>query len=202
MIENYIYVESFSAPMVDRREALRYAGVRDSDRMTEELLEKCIAETEGKLALRVCYRVFDLRIDGETIDLGFALVKSSALEKRLNGCEKILVFCATVGHEIDRLIAKYNLLSPSTAVMMQALGSERIEALCDAFSAKIGEETGKMGYTCTARFSPGYGDLTLELQKDIFSALDCTKKIGVSLNDSLFMTPTKSVTAIIGLKKC
>lgn len=200
MIENYIYVESISAPEVDRRETLRYAGVRECDRMTEELLEKCIAETEGKLALKVCYRIFDLRLDGDKINLGFASVKSSSLSKRLDGCEKIVVFCATVGPEIDRLIAKYNILSPSTAVMMQALGSERVEAVCDTFCAKIDKAAREEGYTCTTRFSPGYGDLALDLQSDIFAALDCTKKIGVLLNENLFMTPTKSVTAIIGLK--
>ena len=48
------------------------------------------------------------------------------------------------------------------------------------------------------RFSPGYGDLSLEVQKEIFSLLDCPRKIGVSLGDSLLMTPSKSVTAIIG----
>ena len=200
MIENYIYVECLSAPEVDRREALRYAGVRESDRITEDLLTKCIAEAEGKLIYKVCYRAFDLHLNGEKADLGFASVKSSALAKRLDGCEKIIVFCATVGSEFDRLIAKYNILSPSAAVMMQALGSERVEALCDAFCANIGEDTGNTGYSCTTRFSPGYGDLPLDLQRDIFAALDCTKKIGVSLNNNLFMTPTKSVTAIIGLK--
>lgn len=49
------------------------------------------------------------------------------------------------------------------------------------------------------RFSPGYGDLPLALQRDIFHALDCARKIGLTLNDSLMMSPAKSVTAIIGI---
>ena len=51
------------------------------------------------------------------------------------------------------------------------------------------------------RFSPGYGDLPLELQKDVFRVLDCPRKIGLSLNESLLMSPSKSVTAIIGIGK-
>lgn len=200
MIENMIYTETFSSPKVDRREALRYAGVRECDSVTEELLNKCIIESESKLAYKVCYRVFDIGMSEGEIDLGFAVTRSSVAEKRLDGCEKIVVFCATVGSEIDRLIAKYNILSPSTAVMLQALGSERVEALCDAFCEKIRGAANENGYLCTKRFSPGYGDLPLDLQREIFSALDCTRKIGVTLNENLFMLPTKSVTAIIGLK--
>ena len=51
------------------------------------------------------------------------------------------------------------------------------------------------------RFSPGYGDVPLEIQKDIVMLLDCAKRIGVSLNDSLLMSPSKSVTAFIGLQE-
>lgn len=50
------------------------------------------------------------------------------------------------------------------------------------------------------RFSAGYGDLPLEVQKDIFRVLDCPRKIGLTLNDSLLMSPTKSVTAIVGIE--
>ena len=52
---------------------------------------------------------------------------------------------------------------------------------------------------CSPGFSPGYGDLPLDLQREIFAALDCPKRIGVSLNESLLMSPSKSVSAIIGL---
>ena len=37
------------------------------------------------------------------------------------------------------------------------------------------------------------------MQKDIFAALDCPRKISLSLNESLLMSPSKSVTAIIGI---
>ena len=32
-------------------------------------------------------------------------------------------------------------------------------------------------------------------------ALDCGRTLGITLTDSLLMTPSKSVTAIIGLKE-
>ena len=200
MNDMIIYTENFAPPEVDRREVLRYAGVGRFDEASDKLLDKCIAESMDKLQYKACYRVLDIEFCDGLIDLGFTKVASASLTKRLDGCEKIVVFCATVGADIDRLIAKYNILSPATAVMLQALGSERVEALCDMICERISNDAAEKGYSCKARFSPGYGDLPLNLQREIFDALDCTRKIGVTLNENLFMKPTKSVTAIIGLK--
>ena len=48
-------------------------------------------------------------------------------------------------------------------------------------------------------FSPGYGDLPLDTQKELVQVLDMHRKIGVSLTDSCLMVPSKSVTAILGI---
>ena len=200
MIENLIYVRHISAPKIDRREILRYAGVRESCSEIEIMLDKCIDEALDKLSYKACYRVFDIKADEDEIDLGFSKTTSRSLIKTLEGCDKAVVFCAKVGSELDRLVARYNVISPSGAVLLQALGSERVEALCDAFCHDLALEEEKNGNTLRPRFSPGYGDLPLDLQRDIFATLGCTKAIGITLGDNLFMNPTKSVTAIIGIK--
>lgn len=51
------------------------------------------------------------------------------------------------------------------------------------------------------RFSPGYGDLAIDAQKDIFALLDCERQIGLTLGDSLLMSPGKSVTAFAGIPR-
>ena len=76
MIENYICFESFASPTVDRREVLRYAGVRESNIAIDELLDKCITEAEKKLVYKVCYREFDLSVNGDEINLCFASTRS------------------------------------------------------------------------------------------------------------------------------
>ena len=200
MSDNLIYTKSYSAPEVDRIEALRYAGVRGESPEMTELLESCISEIEGKIGYRVCYSVYDIKMCGGEVDLGFCKTNSKSLIKTLENCDKILLFCATVGVEIDRAIAKHSLISPARSVMLQALGSERVEALCDMFCREIKDGAMAVGRDTTRRFSPGYGDLPLEIQRDIFLSLEPNKRIGVSLGADLFMTPTKSVTAIIGIK--
>lgn len=194
-----VFTKGYTAPEVDRKEVLRYARA-EGDEATFALFESCIAEAGDKLSYKVSYARFGIEIHGDDINLGFAMTTSHSLAKCLDGCHEIILLSATVGFGIDRLIEKYSLISPSRAIILQALGSERVEALCDAFCNELATEEEKNGNTLRPRFSPGYGDLSLDLQKDIFAALGCTKTIGITLGDNLFMNPTKSVTAIIGIK--
>ena len=104
------------------------------------------------------------------------------------------MFACTLGAEADRMIMRYTRTAPSRAVVLDALMSERVEALCDLLEQEVTE-----GKSSRPRFSAGYGDLSIELQKDIFTALDCERRIGLTLTSSFLMSPTKSVTAIIGI---
>lgn len=199
-MNNIVFTKSFSSPPVDRREILRYAGVRGENAEMDALLDSCLEEISGKLSYKVCYREFGVKILDEEIAFGFATTKSASLAKNLRNCEKIILFCATVGVEMDRIIAKYSSISPARSIMMQAIGSERVEALCDAFCTEISEGL-EDGFKCRPRFSPGYGDLPLQLQREIFNALNPQKNVGVVLGDNLFMSPSKTVTAIVGIEK-
>lgn len=192
-----VYIKTYNSPEIDKKEVLRYAGVGVVDEGTSLLLDRLIDETADILSYKVCYTRYPISLDGDEIDLGFTVTGSHSLAICLKECDEIILFCATVGVEFDRYIKKHSLVSPSSAVILQALGSERVEALCDAFCEDMKKETNRC---LRPRFSPGYGDLALEIQREIFDCLT-PAKIGVSLSDNLFMTPSKTVTAIIGIKK-
>lgn len=227
MVTTKIYTE----PQVNKKEILRYAGCRnlmqegmlcskrndvEADNEYEDvqrgdietLLEECLAEALPRLSYKLCYLELPLAITGDTCDFGCMQVQSKDLVKNLTGCERVILFGATIGVEIDRLIARYAHISPAKAVMFQAIGAERIEALCDAFCEDIGKKVNEEAdeniesrFQLCPRFSPGYGDLPLEVQRDIFMVLNSSKNIGVSLNTSLLMTPSKSVTAFVGMNR-
>ena len=192
-----VQVKSMLLPPVDFREVLRYAACRDSDREVLQLARWAAAEAEPCLRGRVCWRETDVTIRNDTACLDGAAFPSKKLTERLSGCERAVVFAATVGLELDRLIARYGHLAPARGLMLQSLGSERIEALCDRFETEMGEHYAAEGIR--PRYSPGYGDLPLESQREIFTMLDCPKRIGLYLSESFQMTPSKSVTAIIGI---
>ncbi len=192
-----ILSKSYSAPPIVKKEILRYAACSEADAKLSTLVDECIKEASDKLVYKVCFAVLPVKLGDGISDLGVLKLNSQKLANNLSGCENAVVFAATIGIGIDRLIAKYGSISPSKALIFQAFGSERIEALCDRFCSDIKNE---YGTAVSPRFSPGYGDLPLDSQKDIFSVLDPERKIGLTLNGSLLMSPSKSVTAIFGLK--
>lgn len=190
-----VYVKQYPAPKIDEREILRYAGMRERTPEMDALLAKCLKQVDGKLSYRVCWAHFPIAFWPDEIDLGFVKTASKDLRVNLQGCAQIVLFAATVGVEMERLTARAAKISPAESCLMHAVGAERAESLCDLFNAEISAQ-----YETRPRFSPGYGDLELALQRDIFRALDCGKNLGLTLREDLLMTPTKSVTAIIGVK--
>ncbi len=139
--------------------------------------------------------------DTPGICFGGLRTDSHSLCRHLAGCEKVLLFAATLGHAPDRLIRRFSVGQVSRAVICQAVAAEMIEAYCDDLNEKLEEKYQAEGWTLRRRFSPGYGDLPLELQKDIVRLLNTPKEIGLTLTESLIMLPTKSVTAIIGMER-
>ncbi len=193
-----VYVKEYAAPPLDRREIMRYLRTDTAGAELESELAKAIAEALPHLSYRLCYAEFPVSMGDGAVDLGFVRVTSRDLAKNLAGCTHVVLFAATLGLGLDRLIARYSSLSPVRALCLQAIGAERIEALCDTFQTELCYASfhGRVH----ARFSPGYGDLPLSFQREIFRLLDCPRRIGLSLNESLLMSPTKSVSALIGIE--
>lgn len=193
-------ISSYTLPDASFREIRRYMRAEDTDEVNS-LIEECLKEAEKVLWPQVCFCTADVKIADPLVIADTFTLNSKNLCTCLKNSEKIILLAATVGMPFDRLIAKYSVLMPSKALCMHAVGSERIEALCDAFcnDKKISEIM--PDGILTPRFSPGYGDLSLETQKIFDSVLKLNKSLGISFNDELLMTPSKSVTAIIGMRK-
>lgn len=191
-----VEIKNLTPEKIEKSEVLRYLKA-ESETGIESLLKQCIVEAEKCLKYRVCFIETDLKISENICDFDVFSIASKDLAKCLKNSKKAIIFAATIGVEIDRLIIKNMSISPAKAVIFDALGSERIEALCDTFCQQIKAEKNA---EITPRFSAGYGDLPLQFQREIFKILGCEKSIGLTLNESLIMSPNKSVTAIFGIK--
>lgn len=178
---------------INKKNAMRYIGVKQADCETEKLFDICADELLNIIKFNACFCECDITRENEIIKFANIETGSSALIKNLKGYNKIIVFAATIGIEADRLINRYSLVSPSKALIIDALASSAIESWCDIAEAQI-----MNGKEHAPRFSPGYGDFPLSLQKNILTLLNTQKNIFLTLNESLMMTPTKSVTAVIG----
>ena len=181
-----------SLPAPDRDMVLRFArGGHTAE--VDTLLDEVVGQGNAAVDPRLCYDRFDIVVTADRVDFGEVSVTSRALGQHLAGCRQAVLFAATVGAEADRLISRAERTSPVRALLLDALFSERVEALCDAFTALWNEPH--------RRFSPGYGDLPLAFQREVFRLLDCPRRIGLTLGENLLMMPTKSVTAIVGVKE-
>lgn len=200
-----VMTKTYKGLLLREREILRYAGCKAEEEETVRLMRQCVREAEeaGVLEGRLCYAEFPLAVCAEdntdaVCEFAGIAVVSEDLAKNLKGCTAIILMAATAGVGLDRLITKYGRLAPSKALMFQAIGAELTEQVCNTFSKEYTEE---QDCRLRPRFSPGYGDLPLDCQRDIFSLLDCARKIGLTLNNSLLMSPSKSVTAFVGVDK-
>lgn len=178
------------------KDIMLYSGCRNStDEKLTALCDECLCELRSYLTLRAVYSEVSVDFSESTADFGFYKAASKSLRTFLGECETVYIFAATIGLSADRLISRYSTLSPSKAVIMDGCATAAIEGFCDYLCSEV------FGVPCQERFSPGYGDLPLEMQPHILSYLDAHLSIGLTMTDSMLLTPTKSVTAIVKSRK-
>ena len=117
------------------------------------------------------------------------------MRTRLNGVE-VVFLCGTIGAEFDAWQRRLSVTSAADALLSQQIGLNAVEKVMDELEKRLRSEVEVEGKRLKPRRSPGYGDLPLELSREIINCLDATKKIGVSITESNLLVPSKSVTAI------
>ncbi len=162
------------------------------DRETREAADRCLAElrTVCSPAYVLLPSSLQLREDGVILDFGE--VRSASLRNYLDGCGSAWLLAATLGHVTDRWLRAKAVLSPSEHLIADAVTSALAEALCDHAQATLKNVK-------KARFSPGYGDVSLSVQQPLLDHLDAARQLGIRLTASGLMLPSKSVTAFLGV---
>ncbi|MDD3117597.1 MAG: vitamin B12 dependent-methionine synthase activation domain-containing protein [Victivallales bacterium] len=126
---------------------------------------------------------------------------SGGLAALVQDSHALWLAAVTVGAEISRAGAALAAAGDGTAAAIyDAVGSETADAAMDWLQRYQAAQLTRSGEKLTRRrFSPGYSDLGLEAQRDIFRLLHL-EDFGMSLTDRLFMMPEKSVTAFAGIE--
>ena len=193
----------FKLEKINRSEALRYLGYKGGapDERTLNIIDDCEQTLIEAASPKYLYRRFDLSFTESGIvvgDTGITLTGKS-IDTHLDGCSSVVLMCATISSGVDRLIRRYQATDMTRAVITDALASAAIEQVCDHADEEI--DSRFPDEYKTWRFSPGYGDLPLDLQGDFLRVLNAQKMIGLTLGESTMLIPTKSVTALIGISK-
>lgn len=187
---------------ISRREIRRYLGygTNEGDEAVNALIEESLKELSAAASPKCISRAYPLKLfPGDEIDFTVFQTKSRNLSKNLKDCSQVILFAATLGTGVDVLLRKYTKLQMSKAVIMQAAAAAMIEEFCDEENRRLKQEYEEKGLYLRPRFSPGYGDFALECQREITAVLETSKRVGIMLTDSLLMTPSKSVTAVMGV---
>ena len=154
---------------------LNFRGEASEEQLT--MVRKAIDEV--KSVARPVFTVKYYKIDECPIDLSFNSLQTM-FEK--GGSDSVAFLVSTLGVSVD----------PAKMVLFDAASNAYIEEVTNEYQKKLGLKSQ------TFRFAPGYGDVPLTLQKQIFDNIPEISKMGLTLDDGCLMHPFKSMTGIIG----
>lgn len=186
------------------KEAIRYLGYgsRAVDDKTLALVLESFGELDQVAEKRIIYRIFRFTVPGtDLIEIDHLKIHSKNLFRNLKDCQEVVLLGATLGIQTDRLLERYSYTDMARTVVLQACAAAILEEYLDGWQERLRTQMEACGYYLRPRFSPGYGDFSIGHQGEILRMLDSAKRIGLSMTDGNMLTPTKSVTAVIGLGK-
>ena len=117
----------------------------------------------------------------------------------LEPATRIAVSVVTIGPDLERLsrrsMSEGNLLE---GFILDAIGSAAVDAAADMMIEFLRRHEMGSQEELTPPFSPGYCGMSVREQESLFEFVDAGA-IGVSLTESCFMQPLKSISALIGI---
>ena len=188
---------------IKKDEVLRYLGYnnQDLDEKISTQIDMGIEEIKVITKERFTYDIFEIQMNDDIIKLSNSdlIFSGKDIKNHLKECSKCAVMAVTLGVEVDRKIMTYSKMDLMKSLILDACGTTAIETVCDKVESEIREIAKGEGFNITSRYSPGYGDFSLNIQLEILRNLDAYRKIGLSTTNNFILLPRKSVTAIIGL---
>ena len=188
---------------INKKEVLRYLGYKNQEIQDDlnTLIDNCIEEAKKISKPLYTYKIFDVEVmpDKNIKILGTNLVlKGRDIYNHLKDAKKCAIMAATLGVSMDNTIRVLGKTNMTKSLILDSCSTEAIEKVCDKAEEEIKAIAKDEGYITNFRYSPGYGDLAIDIQPDIISILNANKSIGLTTTESCILLPRKSVTAIIG----
>ena len=185
------------SPGVRRTEMLRYARCGDGVGVEKEA-DEAQRLVNSLIRPAAAAAVFEIeRKDGKLFAADTEL-KGNSIKKLLADCKKCVVMAITVGFEVDMKISALGSTSPALSLLADAAASSAVEDACDACCESLEKA---LGAKLTMRFSPGYGDLPMDIQPALLALTNARRDLGLTVGSGFMLSPIKSVTAIAGIKE-
>lgn len=204
-------VSDIPVKKINKQEVLKYLGYRGHDipQDIDILIDICIDDIKSISKPKYIFRNFKInrKIDKLENNLeerlflketDFELVGKD-IKQMLSDCNECILMAATLGVVVDNKIRIQQIRDLTKSIILDSCASSAIESVCNDLNDILEDKYLDKGLFLTDRFSPGYGDMPIDIQSDFIRLMDAQRKIGLNVSSSGIMIPRKSVTAIIGI---
>lgn len=163
------------------------------------LVEKALQDLLTVAKSKVLYKVLAVENPEHKAFLEEKILLGKSVNEFLGRPTHVIICGTTLGSQVDQLIRKAQIESISSAVTIDTAAMVVIEENLDSWVEEIKRLERFKNVYFSPRYSPGYGDMPLTVQKNILQELQSQKQIGLTVSQSGILLPKKSVTAVIGI---
>ena len=127
------------------------------------------------------------------------ILRGKDIRRLLEGCPEAVLMALTLGSELERRLMREEVTNMSNAYVLDVCASQAVEDAADEMERRLRAEIRLKGKYLTNRYSPGYGDFPLGIQRSVLEYLNAARAIGLTLTPTNLMVPRKSITAVMGI---
>ena len=152
---------------------------------------------------KACYKTLTIKEvlhDRVTIDGSDTLFIGANMVKLLANCDYATLLACTIGSELEKKVDHIKKTHTADAYFLDVVGGWMADYMADKADAVVQSEVQRNGYGRTMRYSPGYGDWDLPVQRELLKRVEAAA-IGVTRTETFILQPRKSVTAVIGWER-
>jgi hypothetical protein len=187
---------------IDPDEVLRFqgykAGIDIPSADVLALFDEALALGRALMAPRAVLRTLPVTRDGDRLTAGGVTLIIPRIAERWGAVEEIVAGVCTIGATLERRVSDlWDARELPLAMMLDSVGSGAVESLAEYVNDQLCQEGIPRGVKVTNRVSPGYGGWDVAEQRLLWQ-LCPGDAVGVMLNDACFMTPTKTITILVG----
>ena len=211
---------------IDTEMVFRYLGLKKpypDEQIRRQQMEVAMRRIKMASMPRWTYRQFNIVVSADHLtakklpddgklaqvgmDAGIQLAGTSVyftgkdIRKHLENCSACLLLAVTLGSQVEQIIRAAESRDMSETVMLDTAASVLADQYADEAETILRRKNEKSGSFLTGRFSPGYGDFSLDIQPDFLQLVQAEKEIGLTVSQTYILLPRKSITAILGIRE-
>jgi hypothetical protein len=198
---------SFRDLSVSKNEVIRSLGYPDGTLPVhfEKMIDDILARLSKHCKIQAGYRLLEAKKQEDRNDGLFVGGTFFKLQKivtsQFRKAEKAALFVCTIGPSMETWAKKLSVEGDvALSYLVDTVASVTVEQATDVLHDHIEKQMDMRGLKITNRYSPGYCDWLVSEQHLLFSFLP-VNFCGITLTESAFMVPIKSVSGIIGVGK-